>query len=192
MFKAELRQQFARQRKSLATAFLEKQSQLIAETFFEQFDLSQINYLHVFLPILKQNEIDTWLIIHRIWRYYPHITLVTAKSDIESYRMFNYVLKQDTLIVENTWGIPEPLNAMPCQDQWINMVLIPLLCFDRQGFRVGYGKGFYDRFLEKCRPTTVKVGLSLFEPVDTIIDIHAHDAKMDFCIVDGQVFTFKA
>lgn len=70
------------------------------------------------------------------------------------------------------------------------MVLIPLLAFDKNGYRVGYGKGFYDRFLAECRPDVVKVGLSVFEPIDEITDLNEFDIKMDFCITPNRVWQF--
>jgi len=71
------------------------------------------------------------------------------------------------------------------------MILIPLLCFDKQGFRVGYGKGFYDRFLPNCRNDIIKVGLSLFESVDKIDDVNEYDVRMDFCVMSDRVFLFN-
>ena len=62
----------------------------------------------------------------------------------------------------------------------IDMVLVPGLCFDGDGHRVGYGKGFYDRFLKTCRPDCIKIGLSYFEPVESIDDVHEGDVRLDF------------
>ena len=62
------------------------------------------------------------------------------------------------------------------------MVLVPGVCFDRDGHRVGYGKGFYDRFLKTCRPDCVKIGLSFFEPVEKIDDVHNGDIALDFLV----------
>jgi 5-formyltetrahydrofolate cyclo-ligase len=101
--------------------------------------------------------------------------------------MESYVFETDTQIIENTWGIPEPYNAVKFDDA-IDIILIPLLCFDNSGFRVGYGKGFYDRFLLNCNQNIIKIGLSLFEPIDKIDDVDKFDVKMDFCVNTCQVF----
>ncbi|MNY75556.1 5-formyltetrahydrofolate cyclo-ligase family protein [compost metagenome] len=63
-----------------------------------------------------------------------------------------------------------------------------MLAFDRNGYRVGYGKGFYDRFLQKIN--TRKIGLSMFEPVDCITDVNEHDVKMDLCITPDRIYFF--
>jgi 5-formyltetrahydrofolate cyclo-ligase len=69
------------------------------------------------------------------------------------------------------------------------MVLVPLLAFDRQGFRVGYGKGFYDRFLQNL--STLKIGLSFFDADEDIDDVHAYDIQLDQCITPNKIVTFN-
>ncbi|RKZ39404.1 MAG: 5-formyltetrahydrofolate cyclo-ligase [Gammaproteobacteria bacterium] len=187
MNKNQLRKQFLSKRKTLSLESLQEKSLSISEQFFKHFDLCQVKRLHLFLPILKQNEINTWLIIDEIRQHYPSVTLITSKSHFQTLMMESFVLKSDTKIMENKWGIPEPINAEKCPDDMIDMILLPLLCFDRQGYRVGYGKGFYDRFLQKCRKDIIKIGLSLFEPVDKIDDANENDVKMDFCVMTDKL-----
>jgi 5-formyltetrahydrofolate cyclo-ligase len=69
-------------------------------------------------------------------------------------------------------------------------VFIPLLAFDKSGHRVGYGAGYYDRFLSKCKPDCLKVGLSFFEPVDEISDADEFDVKLNHCVTPSKIWTF--
>jgi 5-formyltetrahydrofolate cyclo-ligase len=188
--KIELRQQFKQKRQSLSTDCLQEKSQTLSRVFFEFFELNKLKYIHLFLPISRLNEINTWIIIKEIWQNYPNIVLVTAKSHLHTGEMTHYFFDANTKLLENAWGIPEPVETEQCPNELIDMVLLPLLCFDKQGARVGYGKGFYDKFLQKCRTNTLKVGLSLFEPVDRIEDITPNDVRMDFCVTTEKVFTF--
>lgn len=183
MNKENLRKQFLSKRKNLTKEQLQAKSQAISQQFFQHFDLSHIKKLHLFLPIQRQNELNTWIIIKEIQQNYPHISLIIPKSDFKTYNMTSHILDSDTKIVENRWGIPEPTQATKCPDDTIDMILIPLLCADKQGFRVGYGKGFYDRFMQKCRPDIIKIGLSLFEPVDKIDNINDKDLKLDYSVM---------
>jgi 5-formyltetrahydrofolate cyclo-ligase len=64
------------------------------------------------------------------------------------------------------------------------------LCFDLRGFRVGYGKGFYDRFLKKCRADCKKIGLSFFEPVKEISDIEEFDVALNFAVTPQEIYNF--
>jgi len=190
MTKTQLRQQFLQQRASLTPDILQQYSQLISEHFFRGFDLSSIKTIHVFLPIHKQHEINTWLIIEAIFASFPQIRLITSQSNLATCQMENYLLTPDTLIKENRWGIPEPYQATRYLDNDFDLVFLPLLAFDRQGFRVGYGKGFYDRFLFPLSEKIIKIGLSIFAPVERIEDINQYDVNMDFCITTEQVWHF--
>ncbi len=93
-------------------------------------------------------------------------------------------------MVENSWGISEPSSGARIKPEEIDMVVVPLLCFDVSGHRTGYGKGFYDRFLAACRSDCVKIGVSHFGPVDRIDDIREHDVRLDACVTPGHTYTF--
>lgn len=188
MLKNELRKYFLTKRKNLSLASLQRQSQMISTRLFDNVNLMAINYLHIFLPILKQHEINTWLIIETIRQNYPHINLVIPKVYLPTGRLESYLFDTHTQLVENHYGILEPVQALKCPDKQIDLILLPLICFDNSGFRVGYGKGYYDRFLPQCRQNILKIGLSLFEPVNKIDDINHHDVKMDFCIMVDWVW----
>ena len=97
----------------------------------------------------------------------------------------------DTELVKNRWHILEPTTSELVEIEKLDAVLAPLLCFDRKGFRVGYGKGFYDKFLNECRKDCLKIGLSFFPPVAQISDAQSFDVKLDFCITPQEVFEVK-
>ena len=97
----------------------------------------------------------------------------------------------ETELVTNAWDIDEPSHDEFVEASEIDLVLTPGVCFDRGGHRVGYGKGFYDRFLAACRPDCLKIGLSYFEPVDTIDDVHDGDVKLDFILSADEVFNTR-
>ena len=191
MKKIELRNYYLCKRKAISTEEMSTKSQQIADLFFQNFDLSAINYLHIFLPILKQSEINSWLIIRELQKKYPLINLIIpkvipAKSELEHY------LFDEKNLLENTWGILEPSgeNQVKIPPEQIDLVIIPLLIFDKNGNRVGYGKGFYDRFLQQCKSETLKIGVCLTEPVETIEDINELDIKINFCITPDKIHEF--
>lgn len=191
MIKSVLRQQFLARRKALDATTLHYKNQAITTLFLQSFDFTQITSLHIFLPILQHNEFNTYLIIKAIRQHYPHITLVTSKSDFTTSEMQHYVLSPSTLLKENQWHIPEPVDGALFPETALNMVILPLLCFDQQGYRVGYGKGFYDRFIARCATHVMTVGLSFFPPIEQIEDSHPFDLKMNFCVMEDKVWSFQ-
>src|SRR5690606_12497108 len=89
----------------------------------------------------------------------------------------------------DSWGIPVPSNYEKVKAEDIQLVFIPLLVFDVRGHRVGFGKGYYDVFLDSLDSAVLKIGLSFFPPVD-YIPHEIHDVTMDYCITPEQIFTF--
>lgn len=87
-------------------------------------------------------------------------------------------------------GIPEPVGGTVTEPSEIDLILMPLLAFDKRGHRVGYGKGFYDRFLRSCRADCIKAGLSLFPPEEKIDDVAEFDQPMTMAITPESVFRF--
>ena len=68
-------------------------------------------------------------------------------------------------------------------------MFVPLLGFDEKGYRVGYGKGFYDKLIADCSSHLTKIGFSYFEPIN-ITDLNVRDKKLDYCITPLQIFQF--
>jgi len=188
MLKAELRKIYLARQKSLSPEQRREKSGLIANLFFRRFDLSAINFLHCFLPIGKFNEIDTKPILERIWREFPRVETLVPRVDFETNEIENLKFKSETKLAENAWRISEPVHDEKVETEKIDMVLVPLLCFDARGFRVGYGKGFYDKLLKNCRADCLKIGLSYFAPVAEIEDAQDFDVKLDFCVTPEEVF----
>lgn len=73
----------------------------------------------------------------------------------------------------------------------IEVVFIPLLAYDKNGNRIGYGKGFYDRFLDKCSTETIKIGLSFFDQEQHIIDVSENDVKLNYCVTPKKIYCYN-
>lgn len=188
MRKADLRRQVLQQRRALLPAEVQRRSQRIADLFFAHFPLQAGQTVHVFLPIIKNNEVNTWLIIERLRLEYPEVRVAVPVTDVMQNTLTHHHLTNEAILVENAWGIPEPQNAQLILAPEVDVVLIPLLAFDKSGHRVGYGKGFYDRFLAGCRPAVLKIGLSLEPPVESIIDPNPFDVPLDAVVMPEGVW----
>jgi len=186
MLKSDLRKRALQQRNALT----EQELALLNAKLLEQFktlDFSTIKSIHIFLPIAHQKEPDTFLLIDWLKQTYPEIDLIVPKADFASNLMQNYIYLGKDELVNNAYQIPEPKNAQPFLSV-PDLVIVPLLAFDKKGYRVGYGKGFYDRFLQHI--STKKIGLSLFDAVTEIIDVHLNDIRLDQCITPRGIIDF--
>lgn len=190
MTKQALRNLYLQKRNNLSEAECAHLNFQVYQQFFTAIDLSFLKVVHTFLPIASKHEVDTWPIIDRIRREFTHIRISIPKVDPRTNTLVNFYFEGLNQLTTNEWGIEEPKQGIPTESQKIDIVLIPLLAFDRQGNRVGYGKGFYDKFLSTCRPDCLKVGLSLFDAEEKISDLNAHDVRLDKCITPTGVITF--
>lgn len=192
MTKSELRKAYLEKRRSLSPAEVAAISSRIAERFFAEIDLADVRVLHTFIRIPKFNEFDTSIIYFRILHDRFDITTCSPRINRETDELESFAFDQDTELVESSWGIREPAGVEPVGPEEIDLVVVPLLCFDETGHRVGYGKGYYDRFLARCRPDCLKVGVSLFPPVDAIEYIHSADVPLDICITPDRTYRFSS
>ncbi|MCG8473920.1 MAG: 5-formyltetrahydrofolate cyclo-ligase [Cytophagales bacterium] len=186
MLKAEIRPHYLSKRRLLNDEHIETKSLQIRDRLLAFFDFRTIRTVHCFLSIAKHKEINTWPIIKAL----SDNVIAVSKSNFEHNTLTHFVLDESVVLKENRWGIPEPVHARPIHEHKIDMVLVPLLAFDKNGFRVGYGKGFYDRFLNNCREDVLKVGLSMEPHIEKISDISEHDVSLDFCVTPGRVYVF--
>ncbi len=143
------------------------------------------------MPIKKFNEVNTWPIIEEI-RKKDGPLIVVSKSDLENITLQSFILEEDhqSQLKDNAWGISEPRTGEEVNPNELDLILVPLIIFDRQGYRIGYGKGFYDKFLAQCRKDAIKVGLSVFEPVNKIEDIEKFDIPLDYCVTPVKLYQF--
>ena len=188
MIKSELRRIYLAKQRALATDERDKASKLIAENVFANFDLASTRTLHCFLTIDQFNEIDTTPIIHTLWRDHPQVRVAVPRVNFESGEMESIRYTADSETDRNRWLIPEPIEGEIIGSTEIDMVLVPGLCFDLDGHRVGYGKGFYDRFLKECRPDCLTVGLSYFDPVEKIDGVHTGDVRLGHVVTPERLY----
>jgi len=191
--KAALRRAALARRQALTSAEVAQRSQQLGEQLFEHFPVAAWRWLHVFLPLLAKNEPDTWLIIHRIWAENLPGQLAAPVMQPDGISLKHCALTPATPLLANRWGIPEPVaspaEVAPAQ---LDAVLVPLLACDARGQRVGYGGGFYDRFLAQCRPGTLFIGVNILDeaPVAEISDVLPTDILLHACLTPGGVWNF--
>jgi 5-formyltetrahydrofolate cyclo-ligase len=190
MTKAELRTQYKARRAALPPEMVAALTQQITERFFaDETILAALNIpdavLHTYLPIRQQNEVNTWPIIRRVWAEWPHVRVLSSVTDPTAHTLISFTLSPDTYLTENRWGIPEPTQPTQRATDVPTLVIVPLLVFDGRGHRIGYGGGYYDRFLAELPPTCLMVGLSFFSPTNQYWAVEETDVPLALFVTAG-------
>src|SRR6478609_4981263 len=167
MNKISLRKEYGLKRNALSDVEVAKNSAVLADLFFSSFQLKKTATIHIFLAIPHKKEIHTNLFIERFASLYPEGRIVVPKISLDKQGEMSCLLWKPGMKMEtNALGISEPVEEIPIAESEIDIVLVPLLISDYKGNRIGYGKGYYDRFLMRCGAKVIKCGLSLFEPLN--------------------------
>ncbi|WP_281636931.1 5-formyltetrahydrofolate cyclo-ligase [Flavobacterium marginilacus] len=187
MLKKTLRTKYKTLRNELSEIEIEEKSLAIANEILK-LPIWDKTYFHVFLSIEEQKEVNTEFILHLLSGKDKEI--VISKSDFVTREMTHFLLTDNTKIKKNEYNIPEPIDGLEVPATKIDVVFVPLLAYDIKGNRVGYGKGFYDKFLSQCKPETIKIGLSFFEPEESILDLFENDILLDYCVTPNGIYRF--
>ena len=189
MLKQEIRTSFRKRRDAISFSDRMKWDDLLLIQF-QTLDLPFVEYVLSFYPIEEYKEINTFIITDYLHFKNPNLHICYPKTNMENNSMNAIVCYPDSIFETNGWNIPEPIGDEIASPSQLNIVLVPMLAFDVNGTRVGYGKGYYDRYLKECRKDCMKIGLSYFEPVDVIDDRDEFDVPLDLCITPQRTYVF--
>jgi len=188
MTKKELREKYKLKRQNLSLSQLDDLSISIANQVLK-LPIWDLSFFHVFLSITAQKEVNTDFILNILAGKDKNI--VVSKSNFETLEMTNFLLTDATRLKINSHNIPEPVDGIEIPNDKIEVVFVPLLAFNAKGHRVGYGKGFYDRFLNNCKKNTIKIGLSFFDHEERFNKNTIHDIPLNYCITPNLIYNFR-
>ena len=189
MLKAEARKIFREKRKELSYP----QKSKLDDLLLIQFQKTNFPFLSVVLsyyPLEEKNEVNTFILTDYLQFRNPGLHIAYPKTSLTTGKMQAIVCEDEDEFEKNSYNILEPVKGESIDPTEIDLVLIPLLAYDKKGNRAGYGKGFYDRFLRLCRPGCIKAGLSFFDPVDSIDDAAEFDVPLNLCITPQKTYVF--
>lgn len=190
MTKAVLRDLYKQKRAALPEQERLRLNDLLLIQFQRVELLYGIQVLLSYWPLQQHAEINTLLMTRYLQFRIPGLQIAYPVAGFEDSTMNAILVDDDTVFKKNQYGIAEPVNGTAIAATDIDMVFVPLLLFDKQGHRVGYGKGFYDRFLPTCRLDSMKIGFSYFDPVTAIDGISQFDVPLTTGITPGDIYEF--
>ncbi|HVX51777.1 MAG TPA: 5-formyltetrahydrofolate cyclo-ligase [Chitinophagaceae bacterium] len=189
MTKAELRKIYKQKRKDIPAKDKLKLDDLLLIQF-QQMYFPQVSLLLTYWPLDRHIEPNTHLFSGYLRHTIPGLGIAYPVMDMATGTFKPVLVKEETTYVTNSYGITEPKEGQVIDAMDIDLVLVPMLACDIEGYRVGYGKGFYDRFLTACRGDVITVGFSYFEPVDKIDDTQSFDVPLNYCVTTEAVYEF--
>lgn len=185
MFKKDLRKIYLEKRMTLSKDEVNFLSEKIFDKFILQFNVIENQKVSIFLPISKFNEINTLEFIKFLWS--KRVNVFVPK--IIDKDLISVKFTSETVLIQNSWGILEPLSNQN-EETVFDYVITPLLYCDSFGNRVGYGKGFYDKFFQTINSDAKKIGVNYFTPTDIIDDISELDVKLDYLVAPDEILSF--
>ncbi len=189
MTKSELRTYYKQQRLLLDIPEQELRNQLLC------FQFKRISFNHprralAFCAHQQQAEPDPSRLTDFLQQQFPQIQIAYPVVQSTPGWMEAVMPYAGSPFQVGKWGIPEPASGEIWQPDTIDLVLVPLLIADKKGNRVGYGGGYYDRFLQRTKPELLKVGICFFEPVESITDTAQFDVPLSCCITPQGLYEF--
>ena len=189
MLKSEARKIY-RQKRAAITAREQRIWDDLPLIRFQQLSLPPLHTVFSYAAIESRKEIGTDAIVGYLEFSNPGLKIAYPIYDHLTAEMKAVWVNDNTFFAINPQGISEPEQGVLADPEDLDIILVPLLCFDSAGYRVGYGKGVYDKFLKKVRPDALKIGLSYFDPVPNIDDTSEFDVSLDYCITPQRIYEF--
>ena len=180
-----LRKSFKKQRSLLDIHQVKELNTRIFKNLLE-LNIWEKSCYHLYLSNEINNEAETGEIINLLFKKHKRVFV----PKIQGSNLMNIEIDNNTNYSLNYLGIKEPISSNQKDTNLLEVIFVPLLAFDKLGHRVGYGGGYYDKFLGNIKDDILKIGLSLFEPIDKIQDIEKHDISLDYTITPKRVYDF--
>ncbi|MEO6313938.1 MAG: 5-formyltetrahydrofolate cyclo-ligase [Chitinophagaceae bacterium] len=190
MTKASLRELYRKKRTALPEAERLRLNDLLLIQFQRVEIPYDLNILMSYWPLDLHAEVNTFLMADYLQFRIPGLQVAYPVANFNDLTMQAMLVDDDTAFEKNKYGIAEPAGGIPIDAAAIDMVFVPLLVFDTDGYRVGYGKGFYDRFLPACRSDSSRMGFSYFPPVASISGISQFDVPLTTGITPENIYEF--
>lgn len=189
--KQQLRVLYKNKRLALSLSQRDKLEDLMLIQF-QQLAFTIPNTIFTYAPFEKMAEYNPQLIIEYCQFKNPALQIFYPVIDENNTTVMHSVLVHaNTIFATDKFGIAAPTHGYIASATEIEMVIVPLLAFNAVGNRVGYGKGYYDKFLASCAPSCIKIGCTYFDEVEVIEDVNQYDIPLDMVITPYSIHHFN-
>ncbi len=163
-------------------------SELVIQNLISTFDFKG-KTVALFLPIISKKEVNTYSLIEYLEKH--KVKWCIPSTNLKTWDLTFFSISDLSGIQENRLGIPEAINGqfIPVSD--IDVCITPLLAHDLNGFRIGYGKGCYDRFFLTCNQNLIKIGITTFDQPIKEVEIDDLDVRLNYCVTPFNIYEFQ-
>jgi 5-formyltetrahydrofolate cyclo-ligase len=189
MTKKELRNLYKQKRQAISSKEKLKLDDLLLIRF-QQLYFENVHILFTYWPKVNAQEPNTHLFSGYLLHTIPSLQIAYPVTDFSTCTMEAVFINEETVYHTNAYGITEPKEGSMVEAHDIDIVFVPLLVCDMDGHRVGYGKGFYDKYIARCRADIIKIGFSYFDPIEKIEGRDSFDVPLNYCVTPEKVYEF--
>jgi 5-formyltetrahydrofolate cyclo-ligase len=163
-------------------------SQIIRKKLVDYLDSISSKFIHIYISF--GSEVNTRGIIEDLFERKIKVAVPLTRGEKNNEHMIHSVLENLDHLKPGKFGVPEPSFINEMNPDNLDAVIIPIVAFDGFGMRLGYGKGYYDRFLSGLDPKIKKIGIAFSQQELEQIPILSHDQLMNNLITEKTYFFF--
>lgn len=140
--------------------------------------------IHCYMSI--ESEVDTTPLITHALAEHKQVVVPIVRGKNLVHSVLTSLAREN--LVYDTWGIPHPRQVRLVQACTWDVIIVPVLAFDRTGYRLGYGKGFYDRMLASCGGSSIpSIGVAFAAQEVAAVPHNAYDVPLDWIVTEDEI-----
>ncbi len=187
MIKKDFRKYMIGIRKNKDSEFIDNNSLIISDKFLSLDFIDNAKNIMLYLDF--NNEVKTGYLINKLLSFKKSIS--SPVTIINDKKLIPYEINSQDDFKIGAYGIKEP-NTSYCTKvnvSDIDIVIVPAVAYDKNCYRLGYGGGYYDRFLSSLKEDTIFIGLAFDFQICDIIPKEEHDIQLDYVITESQILS---
>lgn len=181
--KNTLRKAVLSKRADMPEADWRLKSQQITDHLLKVNEFQKASKVHIFLSMNQRKEVNTDDLIAYLFDSKKEVYVPVTNFKEGTLSHIRYT--EEMSLEVNKWGVREPKPGIPTDDSDFDVIVIPMAAGDEEGNRLGYGKGFYDRFLKAAKG--IKIGLCFEEFIMEEIPVGKYDVPLDIIISEKRI-----
>ncbi|MCW9712094.1 5-formyltetrahydrofolate cyclo-ligase [Aliifodinibius salicampi] len=178
-----IREELRKNRRDISDANFREWSDKIISKLKDQREYKTARIIHAYVSMNDRREVNTHSLILEILN--EQKKMVVPVTQFKAGNLRHFYLESYNELKPNKWGVLEPEGGEECPIEKIELVIVPMVGGDEQGYRIGYGGGFYDRFLEDI--TCPKIGLCFEQNMVDELPIEPFDIALDKIITEKRI-----